>query len=1011
MSISFDNPWYLLLIPAAALFLFITQFFMFTREKGKKIGQILVRAFLFLALILSLAGFGLKFTGRNTTTIYLLDVSDSVRDSKQDLVTFVNESVKDKKKHDYVSVIAFGEDSMVEQFTSENLAFSKFQREVNTGATNLEEAVNLALSQLPDDSAGRIVLVTDGNENEGALKSVAAEVIASGCAFEVKKIEENVSDEVYVSDLSVPNQVDIGEKFNIEVEVESNVACDATVKLYAGRTLKGEQTTHLQKGTNKIIFADTQSDEGLKTYKVVVEAQKDTMTVNNEFSAYTNIETQLPLLVVEGQDGNTSNFKRILDSLDVSYDVVTPSTVPVDMASLMQYSAVVFVDVFAGDLRDGFVDILNDYVKNNGGGFIITGGANSYALGGYRDTLIEEMAPVYMDLNPENEIPSMAMCMVIDHSGSMSDGNGVMNLLDLAKQAASAAVDYLRPDDYVEVIAFDDTYSRVVPLCPVEDRGEIQRKIAGIPMGGGTSIYPALEAAINDLIRSDAMVKHVILLTDGQDYNEDYDDLLKIANDAGITVSCVALGSGCNTQLLQRIANDGKGRMFTSDIDGDLPRIFAQEVFLASNTYLVNETFEPTVTSNDKIIREVAQEGMPELYGYVATTKKDRSIDLLESFQRDPVLAYWQYGLGKTVAWTSDVTGEWSGNYSTWENTGLMWHNIIKLVSEDNGLEGTYANVEQNGNKATITYNTDKYDANSKVIAYVYDENGEVTEVELDPKKPGVYETQIDTKETGIYMINVQQKDGDEIVSSINTAAIMQYSLEYRFYPDNTLLEDFVASTGGFFIDKPEEVFAIKPEFVRARFNLWIPLLILASLIFLFDIAVRRFNFSLSFVDKAAAKRETNKIVKEEKKRKEEAATLKEEVARNDAQKEAQAKDTLPEKKTSKKKKESAKPASQEVDETIASTAAFTQQLKKTNKRMNEEENARKSIFDNMNSDSNPQKTFERKPEDTANFTSSTGPSFSAPKKPAQSKPAADKQGSVTSAGLKTRVWVRDDEK
>ena len=211
MSISFDNPWYLLLIPAAALFLFITQFFMFTREKGKKIGQILIRAFLFLALILSLAGFGLKFTGRNTTTIYLLDVSDSVRDSKQDLVTFVNESVKDKKKHDYVSVIAFGEDSMVEQFTSENLAFNKFQREVNTGATNLEEAVNLALSQLPDDSAGRIVLVTDGNENEGALKSIASEVIASGCAFEVKKLEENVSDEVYVSDLSVPNQVGIGE--------------------------------------------------------------------------------------------------------------------------------------------------------------------------------------------------------------------------------------------------------------------------------------------------------------------------------------------------------------------------------------------------------------------------------------------------------------------------------------------------------------------------------------------------------------------------------------------------------------------------------------------------------------------------------------------------------------------------------------------------------------------------------------------------------------------------------
>ena len=190
MSISFENPWYLLLIPAVALFLIITQRFMFTREKGSKIGQIVIRAILFLALILALAGFSVKFTGRKTTTVYLLDVSDSVRDSKQDLVKFVNESAKNKKKNDQICVIAFGENAKMEQFTSENLAFTGFQTDVNTGATNLEEAVKIAIAELPKDSAGRIVLITDGNENEGALKSAAADVISSGCTFEIKKIEE-----------------------------------------------------------------------------------------------------------------------------------------------------------------------------------------------------------------------------------------------------------------------------------------------------------------------------------------------------------------------------------------------------------------------------------------------------------------------------------------------------------------------------------------------------------------------------------------------------------------------------------------------------------------------------------------------------------------------------------------------------------------------------------------------------------------------------------------------------
>ena len=1026
MSISFENPWYLLLIPVVALFLVITQRFMFTREKGSKVGQIVIRAILFLILILALSGFSLKFTGKSTTTIYLLDVSDSVRDSRQDIINFVNESVKDKKKNDNVGVIAFGEDTRVEQFVSENLAFSKFQTDVNTGATNLEDAVKIALSQLPDDSAGRIVLITDGNENEGSLKSVAPDIISSGCAFEIKKIEENISDEVYVSDLSIPTQAGIGEKFNIEVEVESNVACDAKVKLYAGRTLKGEQDVHLQKGTNQLIFSDTQSDEGLKTYKVVVESEKDTISVNNEFAAYTNIETTLPLMVVEGKEGNAKNYKKILESIDVGYDTVSPGTVPVDMPSLMQYSAVVLVDVYEADLREGFLDILNEYVKNNGGGLIITGGSSSYAVGGYRDTLLEEMAPVYMDINGENEIPTMAMAMVIDHSGSMDSSDGIESYLDLAKKSAAAAVDYMRPEDYVEVIAFDDAYSRVVPLQNVEDPEKIQQMIFSIPSGGGTSIYPALEAAVKDINNCDAMIKHIILLTDGQDYNSGYEGLLRIINNAGITLSCVAVGSGCNDQLLSDLATQGNGRIFYSDDTTDLPRIFAQEVFLASNTYLVNEVFTPEVTSNDKIIRDVVKDGMPQLYGYVATMKKERSIDLLESFQHDPILSYWQYGLGKTVAWTSDVNGEWSAEYSSWDNTPLLWHNIIKLVSEDNGMEGTYANVEQNGNKATITYTTEEYSADTKVIAIVYDEEGNPKEVELDPKKPGVYEAQVDTKDTGIYTINVQQKDKGEIVSSINTAAIMQYSLEYRFYPENTLLDEFAASTGGIFIENPDEVFKYSPEFVKARFNLWIPLLIIAALLFLYDIAVRRFHLSFAFVDKMAANRAKNKLKKEEKKRKEAA-----EVIKADTVKETEEEKSGIVAAATKKAPEKAQPAPkgkirQYVNENPQSAYTAPETPSKPT--------------------SAPAAPKPSKPAATDTGTSKEIPSFSSLKKPGAASEARKTEtqsrvferkeaapiyfkesdtakkssdagknvnksnDSVTSAALKTRVWIRDDD-
>lgn len=987
MTISFDNPWYLLLIPVVAVFLLITQKFMFTREKGVKIGQMLVRMLLFLALIFALSGFNVKFTGKETTTIYLLDVSDSVRDKKSDVLDFVNDSLKNKKKNDNVGIVAFGGDTRVEQFITENPIFSQFQTEVNTDATNLEDAVEFALAQIPADSASRIVLVTDGNENEGVLKNVASDVISKGCVFEVKKLEENFSNEVYVADMKVPNNIGIDENFNIEVEVESNVATNAIVKLYAGRTLKAQEEVYLQKGTNQFIFKDTQSDEGLKTYKVVVEAEEDTISVNNEFSAYTNIQTQLPLLIVEGVDRNSYNFGKMLDAMGIPYNVVSPGTVPNNMSDLMEYSSVVFVDVFLGDLRDGFIDILNDYVKNNGRGFIITGGKNSYALGGYRDTVIEDMAPVYMDISGENEVPSMAMCMVIDHSGSMDWGNGVLTNLELAKESAAAAVDYLREEDKVEIIAFDDTYSRVVPFTNVEDKTAIQNSIYSIGTGGGTSIYPALEAAVKDINNTDAMIKHIILLTDGEDYNEEYDELLDIINDAGITLSTVAVGDGCNSTLLERLANEGGGRVFYTDLDSDLPRIFAQEVFLASNTYLVNETFTPIVTSNDAIIRDVASEGMPELFGYVATTPKERSIELLESFQNDPILAYWQYGLGKTVAWTSDVSGEWSGNYSTWDRNMELWNNIIKFISEDTGMEGTYVEVEQNGNKATIKYTTNAFSGDTTVTAVVYNENGETTEIEMDPKNPGEYETTIDTKDTGIYTINVQQKEKDEVYSSINTAAIMQYSLEYRFYPDNTLLEEFIASVGGVFVETATDVFEHKPEFVKARFNLWIPLLLLSMFVFLLDIAVRRFHISFAFVDKFAAKRAKKRAMKDEQRRKEEAESIKAETK-------------------TEKKVETVTASTTKAKPDSAIVKAATSEKSKATKPQ-----ASASGLAGLKQSNTTKNTTER------TFVRTTPAQKPSERPKPESKPANNepknnvKKGSVTDAALKTRVWVRDSDK
>ena len=858
MNISFQYPWVLLLIPVIIAALIVSMKFMYSRNMAQKVSRILVRFIVASLLVLALSGITFKIVGKDVTTIFLVDVSDSVKERKDDVAKYISDAIKTKGRHDYVGVIAFGGNSRVEQFISKEVSFSGLMTDVNTQATNLEDAVNMALAQMPEDSAKRIVLITDGNENEGNLNSTASAVIASGVDFEIKRLEENVSSEVYVANVAVPQEVGVGENFSIQVEVESNVACPAIVKLYSGRTLKGQQKVNLQEGTNQFIFKDTQTDEGLKTYRVVVESEKDTVSVNNEFSAYTNIETNLPVLLVEGQNGSSRELQGIFNSIGKRYDVVSPAGVPATISDFLEYSAVVFVDVYKDDLRDGFLDNLDEYVKNYGGGFVVTGGPNSYALGGYRDTPLEEVLPVYMEPKGENEIPSIAIEMVIDQSGSMSDGNGIISNLDLAKESAAAAVDNLRDnEDYVGVIAFDDSYEKLVPLDKVQDKDAIKDSIYSLAPEGGTSIYPAIAAAALDLSKNPAKVKHIILLTDGQDSNYMYDDLIKAINDSGITLSCVSIGDDSNDALLTMLAESCGGRYFHTDLNTDVPRIFAQEIYLSSNTYLVNEEFVPILSSNDQIIRDVVGDGMPTLLGYVATSTKERSIEALRSPFDDPILAYWQYGLGKTVAWTTDATGEWTANYSGWENYQLLWHNILQYVTEDMGMEGAYVSVEQKGSKAIIHYSTEEFDAGTKVKATVFDDEGNISEITLDPTRPGEYTAEIETKNTGVYSINVQQENDGKVVGSTNTAAIMQYSLEYRFYPNNTLLDDYAAVVGATFNENASDVFLNPPEFVKNRYSLTLTLLLIAVILFLCDIAIRRFHvdvWHLLRLDKLKAK-------------------------------------------------------------------------------------------------------------------------------------------------------------
>ncbi|MDE5893488.1 MAG: glutamine amidotransferase, partial [Acetatifactor sp.] len=340
----------------------------------------------------------------------------------------------------------------------------------------------------------------------------------------------------------------------------------------------------------------------------------------------------------------------------------------------------------------------------------------------------------------------------------------------------------------------------------------------------------------------DASIRHVVLLTDGQGETNDYRKLTDSFNDAGVTLSTVAVGEGSDLKLLERIAKECGGRYYYSDLATDVPRIFAQEVFLGGDTYLQNGVFGLAVNSRHEITRGLFADGWPEILGYVSATPKRASNVLIASEKDDPVLTVMQYGLGHTVAWNTDVTNQWTAGFAGESDYVQLWRRMIDYSVGNAGIGEDSVDVLTAGGYTTITYRTPDYGMQTKVEAVYTDPEGNTLTQSLQATAPGSFETRLDTDVTGIYNLSVRRIDEGEITNAVTTVTAVQYSDEYKFSVSDAAFREFVERYGR--ILEPEENFWQKRKSgLRERYELTVWLILLALLWFVLDIAMRRFHF------------------------------------------------------------------------------------------------------------------------------------------------------------------------
>jgi uncharacterized membrane protein len=781
--------------------------------------------------------------------VFLLDHSDSVSlAARERAYRFAAEAVKHMKSGDRAGVIVFGEHAVVDQPLASRAALERPKAAVPSRGTNVFQAIQLALATLPPGQANRIVMLSDGRDNAGSGMAGAQAAKDAGADLFYVPAPLTFDQEVVVESMVLPQEVKFGETFQARVVAWSLKDAQGRLSLFRNGEFLGSQIVRLSAGKNVFSYRQSLDQSGIHVYQASIEVDGDTIEDNNRAVGTVVVRGRPQVLLAEKDRSHAQSLAAALRSQNIDVTVVEASQIPKDMAGLTRYDGLILSNVSSLKLTRAQMTTIRDYVRDHGGGLIMVGGEESFGLGGYYRTPVEEALPVTMEVRQKVEIPSLAVVLSVDRSGSMamSTGDEKVTKLDLAKEAAHLVVDLLDERNEVGVMSWDTEFVWDVPVRPARDRAAIHHAIATVKAGGGTDGYPALKEAYSVLFERPALLKHVIFLSDGQMTRGDFAGLLRRMAKDKITVSTVAIGKDADLQLMLDIAKWGRGRFYYTEDSQTIPRIFTLETQLASKASLVEQPFKPQLTAPaHEAMQDIDWRGAPPLGGYVATTLKSTAELVLMSHQEDPVLATWRYGLGRAAAFTSDAKAKWGVLWLRWRDFNKFWAQLVRWTLRSGSRSDTVAQLEQRDRTGEVV--VDAIDGKGEFINFldaqvgVVAPNRERTVIDLEQVAPGRYRGRFPAPQEGVYLVGMAQRRGEQVVGSQLAGLVVPYARELRdLGVDEARLRELAELTGGGALAEPREAFLRGRRQSRIAVDIWPWLVGLVAVTLVPEVALRR---------------------------------------------------------------------------------------------------------------------------------------------------------------------------
>jgi uncharacterized membrane protein len=847
MRYSFEQPIWLLLLLLVPFVLALAWRRLRTLAPWRRRTALLLRALVLAAMVLALARPVELRPDDSLSVAFIVDGSESTSGPfRAAAAAWLEQALGAAGPTDRTAVVRFGRRAAVEAPGGPPAA-------VDATASNLEEALRLAGDLLAPTGGKRIVMLTDGWENVGNAQEAVLHALPPGAqlSFAVPGGAAALS-EVAVRALEAPTFVREGATFEAAATVDSTIDTDAVLRLSLDGRPAAEQQVRLTAGTNRFALAQRARSLGFRRLRVEVAAPADTRPDNNAAESTTVVKAAGRVLLLEGQEGVSANLAQTLRDGGLEVEIQPPTTVPTRAEALERFDSVGLVNVAATQLTLDQQHTLQQYVQNLGRGMFVAGGNTSFALGGYAGTVLDEVLPISPAPPSRREEGTVALFLVVDKSGSMDLYRSDVSKMAMAREAAILAIEALRPQDTLGVLAFDSRHAWAVRPMTIRNPSDIrdaQGRIAGLRADGGTSIFPALEEAYQAAAQSNAKLKHIILLTDGQSFDADYAGLIERMRPSQITLSTIAVGSDSDTKLLTTLAQIGSGRYYFTERAQDIPKITTKEATIVTRSAMVEGRVLPQVVDASPVMLGLTGGELPPLGGYVAATSRPRATNVLTSDRGDPLLAHWHYGLGRVVAWTSDAGGDWTADWQAWPEGARFWQQAIRWTMPEPTQPGFQVSATVVGDQVTLRAQSARPDGRfvdlQDTRATIITPGGQAREVALPQVAPGTYSLTTTVPETGAYEARFAQYEPGARAREETVGFTVVGAAESRSVGVNrSQLNRLAARTGGRELAEPAEAFArdFAPEGEHGT-TLWPWFAAAGLLLFPLDVAIRRLRF------------------------------------------------------------------------------------------------------------------------------------------------------------------------